>query len=396
MPSTYSSIFRLELQAAGENDTTWGTKANAVFNLIEDALGETAAVTMTDANYTLTTSNGAADEARCAVISLTGTLSATRNVVCPTASQIWTVHNATTGGQSIVFKTSAGTGVTIPNGMSARVRCDGTNVVQAETYFPAITSPSATITGGTITGITDLAVADGGTGASTQAGARTNLGLAIGTDVQAYSAKLAAIAALAVTDGGFIVGDGTTFVLETGATARTSLGLGTMATANTSSYTVTGLDTTYAYRANNLSDLASASTARTNLGLGTIATQNANNVTITGGTFSGSSVSATTVTGTSDARLKDDIHTIPNALALVTRMRGVEFVWNEKADATGRDFGLVAQELQELFPELVVERGDVLTVKYMSVIGLLVEAVKELERRGNGGQQCDCSCGKAS
>ena len=55
--------------------------------------------------------------------------------------------------------------------------------------------------------------------------ARTNLGVAIGTNVQAYDAGLADIAALAVTDGNVIVGNGTNWVAESGATARASLGL---------------------------------------------------------------------------------------------------------------------------------------------------------------------------
>ena len=70
--------------------------------------------------------------------------------------------------------------------------------------------------------------------------ARTNLGLAIGSDVQAYDAQLADVAGLAVTDGGFIVGDGSNFVLETGATARTSLGLGSIATQAANSVAITG------------------------------------------------------------------------------------------------------------------------------------------------------------
>ena len=66
--------------------------------------------------------------------------------------------------------------------------------------------------------------------------ARSNLGLAIGTNVQAYDAQLADVAGLTPSDGNFIVGDGTNFVAESGATARTSLGLGSMATATATDY----------------------------------------------------------------------------------------------------------------------------------------------------------------
>ena len=80
---------------------------------------------------------------------------------------------------------------------------------------------------------TDLAVANGGTGSSSASDARTALGVAVGSDVQAYDADLAAIAALAKTDSNFIVGSGSAWVAESGATARTSLGLGTMAVVAT-------------------------------------------------------------------------------------------------------------------------------------------------------------------
>jgi hypothetical protein len=66
--------------------------------------------------------------------------------------------------------------------------------------------------------------------------AQQNLNLEVGVDVQAYSALLTTLAGLNIADGNFIVGNGVTFVVESGATARTSLGLGSAATSNTGDF----------------------------------------------------------------------------------------------------------------------------------------------------------------
>lgn len=112
---------------------------------------------------------------------------------------------------------SAGNGLDLTGTtFSADLKANGGIVI--ETGELAVDLGATSITG-------TLGVADGGTGSTTASGARTALGLAIGSDVQAYDAQLADIAGLAVTNGGFIVGNGSNFVLETGATARASLGL---------------------------------------------------------------------------------------------------------------------------------------------------------------------------
>jgi hypothetical protein len=104
-----------------------------------------------------------------------------------------------------------------------------------------------------------LAVANGGTGGTTASDARTNLGLVIGTNVQAFDATLNSIASLGTAADRMIY----------------TTGVDTWAESAITSFARTLLDD------------ASAATARTTLGLGTIATQDASNVTITGGSITG-------------------------------------------------------------------------------------------------------------
>jgi hypothetical protein len=128
---------------------------------------------------------------------------------------------------------------------------------------------------------------------STELGYLSGVTSAIQTQIngkQPLDAELTALAALAVTDGNLIVGNGTTWTVENGATARTSLGLGTLATQNANAVSITGGSIT------GITDLAiteggtgasNATNARANLGLGSMATQSSVSVTISGGSITG-------------------------------------------------------------------------------------------------------------
>jgi len=132
MPSTYSPLLRVELQASGENDTTWGDKTNVnLETVLEAAIAGAATVTLADADHTLSTNFGSDDEARKAIIVVGGALTAARNVICPASSKVYILRNDTTGGFAVTLKTSGGTGVAVAAGSSAILYCDGTNVKSA-------------------------------------------------------------------------------------------------------------------------------------------------------------------------------------------------------------------------------------------------------------------------
>ena len=88
---------------------------------------------------------------------------------------------------------------------------------------------------------------------------------------------------------------------------------------------------------------------------------------------SGNLTATANVTAYSDERLKSDIKTIDNALDKVSQMRGVSFVKDDKQGS-----GVVAQELEKIAPELVLD-GEYKSVAYGNIVGYLIEAIKELK-----------------
>lgn len=216
----------------------------------------------------------------------------------PTSGQLL-IGNS--GGTYTVASLTAGTGVTITPGSGsitiASTASGGTvtsvGIISSLSGISATGGPITSSGSITLSGVLDIA--NGGTGANTASGARTNLGLAIGTNVQAYSANLGAIAGLAVTDSNFIVGNGTTWVAETGATARTSLGATTVG-SNFFTLTNPSAITFPRINADNTVSALDAATFRTAIGAGTSSTTGT--VTSVGGTgtVSGLSLSGTVTT----------------------------------------------------------------------------------------------------
>ena len=148
MPSTYSPNLRIELIASGEQANTWGYSTdNNLGTLIEQAISGEAAITMVDADVTLSVLNGVTDQSRQMIISLTGTNGAVRNIVAPPVTKLYVISNGTTGGYAVNIITSASgsTGVLVPNGASMIVWSDGTN------FYSANTSSTASIIEGNLT-----------------------------------------------------------------------------------------------------------------------------------------------------------------------------------------------------------------------------------------------------
>lgn len=188
MPSTYTSSLRLTLPVTGENSGTWGDLVNTgITALVDSSIAGYASVTMTDADYTLSNANGAADDARKMMLNISGTITVARNIICPTASKLYFIKNSTTGGFALTLKTSAGSGISIPNGRSMVLLCNGTDVIDGLNYFTALNAAS-------------VGANNPGTGAFTTLSASSTVS---GTGFSTYLASPPAIGGTAAAAGSF-------------------------------------------------------------------------------------------------------------------------------------------------------------------------------------------------
>lgn len=177
MASTYTTNTGIELIATGEQSGTWGETTNTNLQIVDRALNGVGSISLSGTTHTLSTTDGTLTDGMFKVLVLGGSPSGTNTItVSPNdAQKIYMVYN--NSGQSAIFSQGSGANVTVANGDAKMIYCDGAGAGAAVSDFTAnLASSSIKVTGGSVTGITDLAIADGGTGASTASAALTNLG----------------------------------------------------------------------------------------------------------------------------------------------------------------------------------------------------------------------------
>ena len=131
----------------GEKAGLWGTVTNTNLDLIQEAVGGYISIAVTNADITTTIADGASSNGRNAIIKLTGTLAANRNITVPdSVEKAWLVVDATDRSSShytLTFKTASGTGVTLARGSTTLLFSDGTNIVKGMIKKGYVTTTSA-------------------------------------------------------------------------------------------------------------------------------------------------------------------------------------------------------------------------------------------------------------
>ena len=432
MASTYSDLLKIELIGDGEQSGSWGTTTNNnLKQSVEHSIAGVLSIAITG-DVTLTTGDGpqaqADNQARQACIIFTG--SAVATVTVPATQKIYHIYNdssaiitlrisggttdfvlaaatsyliACTGSawhalnDDKVHFAAAGTisntsgDITIDSAADIVLDGDGADILlkDAGTQYAALTNSSG-----------NLIIKSGSTTAATFSGANVTLAGTVASgaiDTAAANITSGGVIKIDVdADADDLTGDSATGRLTIGAGEDLNLYHG-----GTNSYIVNdtgdlildtagdiildadGADvvfkdggTAIGTFTNSSSDFVIASNVSDK---DMIFKGNDGGSTITALTLDMSAAGAATfnndVTAFSDSRLKTDIKTIDNALNMVGDMRGVYFYRDGVAGT-----GVIAQEIQNILPEVVHDKQEYLSVAYGNMVGVLIEAIKELKK----------------
>ena len=271
---------------------------------------------------------------------------------------------ATTGGKiEFLEGTNNGTNKATLIGPASTADVTITLPAATGTVAVSVTSPLSLSSAGDIS-LGTVPIAKGGTNSTSASDARTAL------DVQQLNANLTAISGLtsAADTGLYFTGSGTAGTFTLGSIGRTFLGATNIGNAAGSQRKLLALDNSDNVQFNSL-------------GVGTA-----------GSGTTGEIRATDNITGyySSDSRLKENIQNIPDALDKVMMLKGVTFDWTDEhiKERGGEDnyfvkkhdTGLIAQDVQQVLPEIVRKKKDgYLGVQYDKTVGLLVEAIKELK-----------------
>jgi hypothetical protein len=333
MASTYSPSLKLELIGNGDQSGTWGTTTNNnLGTLLEQAITGVQSIVMTNANYVLTDYNGVSDEARNAVLVVTGSNSAIRQIVCPLVNKLYIIKNATSGGYAITIGGASGSLVTIPNGTTAQVYCDSTNFYSSQTGSAGDFTVNGTFyaTGSeSLTG--NLSV--GGT-----------LGVTGTTSLTTGSISGVVTAPTAT------VGTNTQQIATTAFVQTATAGLGTMATQNANAVNITGGSITGLSSALPVASGGTGVTTSTGSGANVLGTSpTITSPTITSPTITSATLTNPTINGTltlnastisSGTALNTTSGTTAGFTGLPSWVKRIQFVFDGQR-TTGTSLGLI-------------------------------------------------------
>lgn len=372
MASTYSNL-KIQLMTTGENSGTWGNVTNVnLGTALEEAIVGSADVTFASGTVTLAlTDSNSTQTARNLRLNLTGTSGGAQDLIVPGIEKVYIVNNGC--ADAITVKNSSGSGIAVPAGKTMWVYNTGSNVVDAVTHLTSLTLGTA------------LPIASGGTGSTS-------------TTYANLQSNVSGI--LPIANGG------------TNSNATTYCNLqsnvsGTLPNANTTAASANGASTIVARDASgnfagavitgttiNATTFNGSGSGITALGTGTSYQVGSFGVGTAASGTTGEIRATNNITAyySSDAKFKENVRVIDDATAKVSAIGGKYFDWTDAyiAEHGGEDgyfiqkadFGVIAQDVQAVFPQAIRTRPDgSLAVDYEKLSALAFAAIAELVKR---------------